>query len=261
MTAGEATQEAPREQPHKRPGIFFLITVAVAFAVLMTLGTWQVQRLHWKEDLLATIDARIAADPLPLSDVEAMWASDGDVEYVPMRVSGTFDHAGEQHFLATHEGQSGWYVYTPLELDDGRHLIVNRGFVPYDMKDQDARKWDEPSGEIGFSALARNPLEEKPGFVVPDNAPADNLWYWKHFSAMREAMALEEDRTLPFFADIRAYDEAEIAYPVANVTQVQLPNSHLQYAVTWYGLGAALAAVAGFMFFRKPKASENEVQA
>jgi surfeit locus 1 family protein len=240
-----------------RPGALFVILVLGALAVLLALGTWQVQRLQWKENLLATIEARIAAEPADLAEIEAAWAETGDVEYLPVRLSGTFEHDSAQYFLATHEGQSGWYVYTPLRLEEGRTIIVNRGFIPYDMKDAAARDWQEPEGEVTFTALARNPLYEKPGWIVPDNNPAGNVWYWKDYPAMRGAMGLDEETTLPFFADIGAYEGVRAQrFPVPGVTRVTLPNNHLQYAITWYGLAAALAGVAGFMFFRRPEADQ-----
>src|SRR5262245_22881133 len=107
----------------------------VAIAILLALGTWQVQRLHWKEGLLAAIEERTKAPPAPLSDVEALYARTGDVDYVPVTAAGTFVHAGESHFLATWRGHSGFFVYAPLALPDGRYVLVNRGFVPYDRKD------------------------------------------------------------------------------------------------------------------------------
>ncbi|WP_245409794.1 SURF1 family protein [Pararhizobium haloflavum] len=242
---------------HWRPGPIFVVAVLTVLAMLIALGTWQVQRLAWKEALLERIAERIAAPPLSLAQAEAQWAQQGEIEYVPVEVSGRFDHDGEQHFLATHQGQSGWYVYTPLELRDGRALIVNRGFIPYDRKEPATREWEEPEGIVSFTALARDPLAEKPSWIVPDNAPADNLWYWKDFAAMREAMGLAADATVPFFVDIRSYGaDSGIRVPVPGVTQVDLPNNHLQYAVTWYGLAAALAVVAGFMFFRSPNRKE-----
>jgi surfeit locus 1 family protein len=229
-----------------------LVLVAAAFAVLIALGTWQVNRLQWKEALIATIEARVASPERPLADIEALWAEERDVEYVPVTVSGRFDHAREQHFLATFQGQSGWYVYTPLALADGRTVIVNRGFVPYDRKDPASRDWSEPAGVLSLTGLARNPLSEKPGFVVPDNAPESNVWYWKDFEAMRMAMGLRDTALVPFFVDV-VNSGTSAAWPAPGVTQVSLPNNHLQYAITWYGLAAALAGVAGFMFFRRPE--------
>lgn len=246
------------ERDARRPGAVAVVLILAAFAALVALGTWQVRRLQWKEGLLARIDERIASDPLDLAATEAKWAQAGDVEYVPVSVEGRFDTDRAQFFLATHEGQSGWYVYTPLSLADGRTVIVNQGFVPYDLKrGGDWRDgWDTA---LAFTALARDPLREKPSWIVPDNDPAANVWYWKDFPAMREAMGLQEAGTLPFFLDVRDYEgEAPAALPVPGVTRVSLPNNHLQYAITWYGLALALAAVAGFMFFRRPTGADRQ---
>ncbi len=90
--------------------------VLLALTILLSLGTWQVQRLYWKESLLAQIDSRRNADPVDLAVAEQVMARGEDAEYLHVRVSGTFDHARERHFFATFEGQSGFYVYTPLRL-------------------------------------------------------------------------------------------------------------------------------------------------
>ena len=121
-------------RPDRFPWAAVILGLA-GIAVLIGLGTWQVNRLAWKEALLAAIDERIHSAPRTLAEVELQFTQFGDVDYEPVAVSGTFDHGGEQHFLATYEGQSGFYVYTPLALADGRSIFVNRGFVPYDDKD------------------------------------------------------------------------------------------------------------------------------
>jgi surfeit locus 1 family protein len=214
-----------------------------AFVTLLALGTWQVQRLQWKQGLLATIEARTEAAPLPLAGIEALFASQGDVDYVPVTVTGTFRHGGERHFLATWQGRSGFFVYTPLELADGRFVLVNRGFVPYDRKDPATRAAGQLAGETTVIGLARNPLSEKPSSLVPDNDAQKNVFYWKDRDAMAASAGLDAAQVLPFFIDAGA---APIpgGWPVGGVTLIALPNNHLQYAVTWYGLAAALAGVA-----------------
>ncbi len=111
-----------------------VVASGVALAILLALGTWQVERLQWKEALIASTEQRIHEPPLPLSEMEKIYESGGTVEYRPVTVSGTFMHQGERHFLATHNGAAGYYVYTPLMLEDGRFALVNRGFVPYERK-------------------------------------------------------------------------------------------------------------------------------
>ncbi|WP_292234903.1 SURF1 family protein [Mesorhizobium sp.] len=215
----------------------------VMFAILLGLGTWQVQRLAWKEGLLATIDRRTHAQPLPLADVERQFAATHDVDYTSVRVTGTFRHQGERHFFSTWEGDTGFNVYTPLQLDDGRFVLVNRGFVPYDLKDPAKRRQGEIAGKVTVTGLARNPLPGKPSMMLPDNDVAKNIFYWKDRDAMASTAGLPAGAVLvPFFVDADKTPNPG-GLPVGGVTIIDLPNNHLQYAVTWYGLAAALAAV------------------
>ncbi|MCP4314682.1 MAG: SURF1 family protein [Hyphomicrobiales bacterium] len=230
--------------------LVLLALVLPALAMLLLLGNWQLQRLQWKEGLIATIETRMKQKPVALEEIVAIWEQTGDVDYLPVSIEGTFLHDNEQHFLATHDGQSGWYVYTPLLLPDGRVIIINRGFVPYDMKDAANRSWTPIAGAVAIVGLARNPLAEKPGDLVPDNTPGDRTWYWKDFAAMAQAMGLQETDLVPFFVDVSTTNGEVSAGPVGSVTRVSLPNNHLQYAFTWFGLAAALIIVAGFYMWR-----------
>ncbi|MFN3765074.1 MAG: SURF1 family protein [Aliihoeflea sp.] len=222
----------------------------VALVVLLILGTWQVQRLHWKEDLLATIAARVESAPRPLAEIEALDAGTGDVDYWPTRAEGTFVHSAERHFFATHQGSSGYYVYTPLRLDDGRFLFVNRGFVPFDRKDAETRMEGQVEDRVAIEGLARNRLDEKPSFIVPENEPDKNIFFWKDIDLMAATAGLPEGaEVLPFFLDA---DETPNpgGLPIGGVTMIDMPNNHLQYAITWYGLALALVGVLAAWFWR-----------
>lgn len=219
----------------------------ILFAVLIALGTWQVQRLQWKEALIATIEERVRQTPVAMADLHTRISEEGALEYTPVTVRGTFLYEGELFFLATHEGQSGWFVYTPLALAPGESrasgevVIVNRGFVPYDKRDPAARPGSQPEGIVTVTGLAREAPREKPGFIVPDNQPDKRTFFWKDWSAMVAAAGLDPSTTVPYFVDVGPGEEGTL--PVGGVTIIDLPNNHLQYAVTWYGLAAALAAV------------------
>jgi surfeit locus 1 family protein len=219
------------------------VAVILAMAILLALGTWQVERLHWKEKLLADIAERRSAEPVPLAQVISLTASGGDIEYRRVSVSGTFDHAKERHFFATFEGRTGFYVYTPMRLADGHMLFVNRGFVPYELKAPETRMAGETAGEQTLTGYARTRLAGKPSSIVPDNDLAKNIFYWKDLDAMAASTGLSAGSVLPFFVDADASVKNPGGWPRGGVTQFDLPNSHLQYAVTWYGLAFALAAV------------------
>ena len=226
------------------------VAALTGLAILISLGTWQVKRLAWKEGLIASIQTRMASAPEPLPAVEARFKTEGDVDYYPVTFSGLVLKDHEQYFLSTFDGQSGWNIYAPLQLADGRVLMLNRGFVPYELRDPSKRPGSQPEGVQTISGLARNPLNGKPSSIVPDNDPKSNTWYWKDLSGMAASAGIAPDRLLPFFVD--DWSEAKSrALPVTRTTIVCLPNNHLQYAFTWFGLAAALAGVWGVMTFRK----------
>ncbi|MBC7283561.1 SURF1 family protein [Hoeflea sp.] len=237
----EAGAAGPRR--HGKRFWIALLLLPVALAVLVSLGTWQVQRLHWKEDLLASIEQRRQAEPLDVAGIEAAHAAGESIDYRAARASGTFLHDKERHFFATFQGQSGYYLYTPLELDDGRLLFVNRGFVPYDRKEAATRPESLVSGEQLITGLARSRLAEKPSFMVPENDETGNIFYWKDLDRMAASTGLPEGQVLPFFLDADA-TPVPGGLPRGGVTVIDLPNSHLQYAITWYGLALALVGVS-----------------
>ncbi len=248
--------DVSREKPAGFPWLALSLGL-VALLILLGLGTWQVERLAWKQNLIATIDSRIAAPPVPLENILASPKSIADQEYTPVRVAGTFRHQSERHFFATWQGKTGFYVYAPLALDDGSFLFVNRGFVPYERKDPATRVDGQVPGRVEFDALVRSTLAEKPSSLVPDNDPAKNVFYWKDIRAMAETAGLPGDaKVLGLFVDAR---EAPVpgGLPVGGVTMIDLPNNHLQYAFTWYGIAAALVGVLGVWTWRRIRGSHT----
>lgn len=238
--------------PRKSRGVAILMGTAfvVALAILLSLGTWQLQRLYWKEQLLSDMAARRNAAPVSLADIEVMAARGEDIEYSPVTVSGVFANNKERHFFATWRGQTGYHVYTPLQLADGRFLFVNRGFTPFEAKEPEMRKQGQLTGLQSVTGLARARLAEKPSSIVPDNDLSKNIFYWKDLDAMAATTGIPADRLVPFFVDAGDAPNPK-GLPIGAVTQFDLPNNHLQYAVTWYGLAAALVGVGLFAVLRR----------
>ncbi|RUM06693.1 SURF1 family protein [Rhizobium chutanense] len=236
--------------PRRRLPVATGILVLIALAILISLGTWQVERLHWKEGLLADIAARQVAAPVPLAEIEAMATTGGDIEYRKVTATGRYINNKERHFFATWRGQTGYYIYTPLELADGRALFVNRGFVPFDNKEPEMRMQGQLTDRQTVTGLARSKLPGKPSWVVPDNDVAKNIFYWKDLDVMASSVGLEKARVIPFFVDADSTPNPA-GLPIGGVTQVDLPNDHLQYAFTWYGLAAVLVVVVAISWFRK----------
>ena len=225
------------------------IAVLAALGILLALGTWQVERLFWKEALLADIQQRTQAAPVSVSEIERIAATGGDVDYRRMTVTGRFDNSRERHFLATFNGDSGFYIYAPLVMADGRIIMVNRGFVPYENKEPEMRVLGQLTDVVTLNGLSRARLTGKPSFIVPDNDLKKNVFYWKDLDAMISSTGLDPAKVEPFFMDA---DRMEIpgGMPIGGVTIIDLPNNHLQYAITWYGLAVALAGIAGVNWWR-----------
>ncbi|CAN7198735.1 SURF1 family protein [Rhizobium rhizogenes] len=243
----EAAIPARRANPFWQVGKALILLVALG--ILLALGTWQVERLHWKEGLLADIAERQSAPAVPLSAIETMAASSGDIEYRVVTASGHYLNDKERHFFTTNEGDAGYHVYTPLQLVDGRYLFVNRGFVPDVDKAPEKRMQGQLTGEQTVTGLARAKLASQPS-GIPDNDLAKDIFYWKDLDAMAASDGLPKDKVLPFFVDAgKAPNPGGL--PIGGVTIVDLPNSHLQYAVTWYGLAAALVAIVAISWWRK----------
>lgn len=240
----------PRPQGSRRVGWVAWLAALAAFAVLIGLGTWQMQRMAWKEGLLATIAERLAAPPVPLETALADPRGIAAQEYRRVTFSGILENAYERHFFTTFEGETGFNVYTPLKLDTGDYLFVNRGFVPYDRKEASSRPEGQLDGRVTVAGLLRPGLVEKPSAIVPDNDPLKNVFYWKDIRAMRETSGLPAGLpVLGFFVDADAQPNPG-GLPRGGVTMIDLPNNHLGYAVTWYGLAAALAGVFAVLWWR-----------
>ncbi|MCQ0987764.1 SURF1 family protein [Jiella marina] len=228
-----------------------LFACLLGIVILAGLGTWQVERLHWKEDLLARIEQRVEAEPTDLATLRQRAEAGEDIAYTPVRLSGRFLNEGERYFLSTFEGQAGWNVFTPLLLEDGDLIFVNRGFVPYDLRDPEKREAGLIEGEVELTGIARVPPTEKPGYFIPDNDPSKDTFFWQDLSVMAAGLTLASDaRVLPFTVDAGP-GRAPGGWPVGGTTVVTMPNNHLQYAITWYGIGLVLVVMTGMMVWRR----------
>lgn len=210
-----------------------LLTV-IMLAVLLGLGTWQVQRLHWKEGLIATINQRIH---LPAVDLDTA-LKEGEADYRHVTVSGLFQHDHEFYMTAVSlTGEGGYYVLTPLQLDDGRYILINRGWVPYDKRDPSRRFDGQVFGPVAVTGLLRKPHVS---WLQPANDPAGNNWYGVDLSAMAKQAHVTE--FVPYVLDADATPNPG-GYPMGGQTHIILPNNHFMYALTWYSLALSLVII------------------
>ncbi len=157
----------------------------------------------------------------------------------------------ERHFFATWHGRTGFYVYTPLQLADGRYLFVNRGFVPYENKEPEMRMQGQLTDQQTVTGLARAKLPGKPSWVVPDNDRRQEhlLLEGPRCDGVQRRVSTRR-KSFPS-SSMRTIRPIRTGLPIGGVTDVDLPNNHLQYAFTWYGLAATLVVIVVVARFRK----------
>ncbi|WP_152044997.1 SURF1 family protein [Aureimonas psammosilenae] len=240
----------PVPRPTRRKGIIALVLGLVAVAILCALGTWQVERLHWKQAIIERIDARIHAAPQTADAIETQVKATGDVEYLPVTVTGRFLNGAERFFLSTFEGQSGWNVHVPMDIGGNRFVIVNRGFVPYELKDPAKRPQSQIEGETTVTGLARDVYAEKPFFMIPDNDIGRNQFFWRSLPDITAGAGLPAGAKVLDFVVDAGEGRAPGGWPAGGTTVIDIPNNHLQYAITWYGLALVLAAMLGYQVYR-----------
>ncbi len=212
-----------------------LFTVPVLIA-LVGFGTWQVQRLHWKETLIAEREARLAAPPLSIAAVPSMTAA---LDHRRVRAAGTFLHDREMHLVArSHRGRVGVRVVTPLALAGGGHVLVDRGWVPRAGTDPATR----PDGQIRRSVEIVGILraDGRPSGWTPDNQPDDGVWHYVDIRAMAARAGISDVRDFVVVAGPAANPGG---HPMGARFVVEVVNNHLQYAITWYAFALVLAAI------------------
>ena len=218
------------------------LSALAGLAVLIGLGTWQLERKRWKEDLLTRIGARVNAEPIALQEAERRARDGADVDYLHVIANGRFHHDKERYLYAPAPASLAWHVYAPLELPDKRVLWVNRGAVPDARKNPATRVEGQVAGEQSVRGLVRVPAGR--ARFAPDNAPDANIWYWPELDAMTASVfGTQKVAVVPFAVDADAQPRPPGGLPQGGVTRIALPNRHFEYALTWYGLALALVAV------------------
>jgi surfeit locus 1 family protein len=218
---------------------FWPTVFAVPIVLLcLGLGSWQIQRLFWKENLIAARVAAVAAATITASSIAA---AAPDMEYHHVSAIGVFLNDKEIFLGATSDaGRNGYQVLTPLREPDGRIVIVNRGFIPAELKDRAKRIAGEPAGPVHIEGLLRLPPDGRPNWFLPDNRPDMNYWFWVDLPAMAAADKLAD--VAPFYIDADATPNPG-GWPKGGVTRLALPNDHLQYAITWFSLAVAMIVI------------------
>lgn len=218
---------------------------AVLFAAFVALGTWQVQRRAWKQALIERVEQRVHAASVALPGPSEWDGIDAQShEYLPVEAEGRWLPLHTVLVQAVTEIGGGFWVLTPLELADGSRVMVNRGFIPQNLRagwrDGDRIDGREP---VVVRGLVR--MSEPGGGFMRRNDPAGQRWFSRDVTAMAQASGLAH--LAPYFVDAGLPGDAPVpegTWPRPGMTVIRFHNSHMAYILTWYGLAAMVAGAA-----------------
>lgn len=236
-------------EPRRGFPIGLTITTAIAFAILVGLGTWQVRRLHWKEGVLARVAALQAAPARPIGPVLDGVAKGGDADFT--RVSADCPGLGAAPFLelySVREGQAGSRLISACRVESARYrtVLVDRGFVPDYVS---ARPKVDPADTAPLRLVGVLRKPEHGNLFSPPNTP--QRWYVRDTPAMAAALKAADPAPLFLMAETATNPDWKALVPAP--IPADIPNNHLQYAATWYGLAASLLGVYAAMLLRRRK--------
>ena len=228
------TTAIARQRSSLGMGVFTLIVVCA----LVALGVWQLQRRAEKHALIAALTERLSAAPLPLPPPTQWNALNAEHdEFRRVTVTATFRDAPEAKVYAAGSALRsdiaglGAFVFTPAALSDGVTVVVDRGFVPDGAKAAEA-----PHEPLALTGYLRFP--EKSGWITPVPDVNKRLWFARDQFDM--AKTLSWGAVAPFYIDLEAPAPAS-GLPKPGPLEVHLKDDHLQYAITWFALAAAVA--------------------
>lgn len=221
-----------------------IVCMALLSAGFTSLGVWQLKRRAWKLDLIARTDERVHAIPVDAPEPDA-WPhlTAANAEYRHVKVSGQYLHDKETQVKAVTDIGAGYWVLTPLQTEHDI-VLINRGFVPSELRDPSMRAAGQVTGTVNITGLLR--ITEPEGAFLHDNDPNHNRWYSRDVSAIVTTQGLNAMQTAPYFIDADATVASNAEEPIGGLTVVTFYNQHLNYAITWFTL--ALMPVTFVLF-------------
>jgi surfeit locus 1 family protein len=228
--------------------IGFILLMLGLTALFVTLGAWQMERLGEKEALIAAVGAGLAGAPVPLETIEA------GADYRPVTFSGSYHTSGQVLVftsLADAKGQysgPGYWVMTPLVLDAGGTIFVNRGFIPQDRRSE-FPSTVVPQGHQDLTGLLRR--AETAGGFTPEPDYSNGIDWIRDPQRLAAFGTDLPQPVLPWFVDLPAGAPGEL--PQGGETVVEFPNNHLGYALTWFGFAIITPVLLGFWLARQRK--------
>lgn len=228
-------------RPRPVAWFFFLL----CFSGCVALGTWQVERLKWKQGLIAEVTEANAQAPITtLPNDEKELAA---LQFRKTRLTGIWYNNTEFHLTPRYwRDQFGYWIISPLKLTDGRIILVNRGWVPGAKKELEKRPETAVKGRATVIGLIRVGPERS--YFTPKSSAEKNIWFGRDIAQMAESAQLKN--VAPVMVDSVGEQDAK-HLPVPSDGTIRICNDHLSYILTWYGI--ALGILVIFVVYHRKK--------
>jgi surfeit locus 1 family protein len=266
LNAAQGTNESPPRSARRRGLLVPILFVLPGLAVLIGLGAWQLERKAWKEQLIATLTQRLAQAPADLPPPEA-WASLEPISHEFRRV------AFPAEFVLSEQPENrearvytsgtalrddikspGYFAFAPARLIGGSVVVINRGYVADARPTAQTKPIAEITGVADLVGVMRWP--EPPGWFVSLHNTSQDLWFARDHVSM--AAVKGWGAVAPFYIELQSPEPLGGVPKPAGRIKVNLPNNHMQYALTWFGLAAALLAVFAAWVLARRRESRAE---
>lgn len=235
----------------RRFPIGLTIAVGICLVILIGLGTWQLKRMAWKEALLVRISALQAAPATPGEAALERMAAGADLDFTRIRIDCPgLATAPYLELFSVRDGQAGARLVSACRVDSARYktILVDRGFVADTISARPPVNVSNTAAVV-ITGVLRVP--EKGNSFSPPNDPAGNKWYVRDTAAMAAALKADAPAPLVLMAETSSNPEWKALDPAP--LPADIPNRHLEYALTWYGLAASLVGVYLAMLWRRRK--------
>ncbi len=232
-----------------RPSLAMKISAGLSLVILLGLGSWQVDRLFWKQNLIESRQEQAHMAPIKVPTDTTL---DPAMAFRAAYAEGVYLNDQEKYLMArTRRGNVGFQLITPLEQPDGRIILVNRGWVPQDYREPETRPESLIEGPVRVSGVLRLPKQKH--WAQPENDALRNQWFYVDVHHMAEDTGAE--LASPYYLEL---DDTPVpgGLPIGGQAKVDLPNNHLEYAITWYSLALTLI-VMFILYHRRPPSDQN----
>ena len=215
-----------------KKSFLFNAFVFIFIILFCFLGTWQLYRLDWKNNLITEITEGLNSEPI-------LYSYSSVKNYQRFILEGEFDYSNQLYFYSlSTKSEPGFDVFTPYKLKDGNFVLVNRGWIKKELKNKVEINQNQSSKIIGVAKT-----EFKINIFKPENEPKNNIWFSINFDEFENQLGVKLNRAIFYLED------KNINLPKPREINADLPNNHLKYALTWYSI--AISILLYFLYFRK----------